>query len=498
MPDCVAFADVRGDFRLVVTLLTDVMKVATYEAEHKTWDWSVKDTVVICTGNFIDRYGKKGGPEDDRSYLPLSVAIEDENQVLDCFTQLRQKGKAQGDNAMIVLIGDHELGNLLSEWDEASWDRESAIGYELDEIQDDIDLQSRREWVRDRLIPFCLECGVVAGWGVEGSMVYFSHGGLERAWFERLRAKSIQDVNRKYRAWLRDRNRLRLPVFRESDSPLVSTKVATDSLSWRNEDRDYLAALLGPDPYPYFVTSCLSTFDLRHRNLDPYLCWPVPGLAVSQDSDGTDQVFFIRNEMADVYCDLGPRQARPLALRFILEDEGLTLNWEVLTGEERTPCPRPALPARPTPAPFVPASPLNDRYIWHVVVLVFSHRPPRLLTHWNLNEKHSFRLPRGARDRQETVWSAAERCARDELGVVLRKEWLQGAGVDYHHHTRVLIFQAPSRSIRPDQRKAQWVDQAHLGNDEQLLPAADRSFWGLLVSQGWLPDPQRTRQGVTV
>src|SRR5690242_11583487 len=101
----ISFADLHGDFDALVYLLTYVIKVATFE--NQVWKWTAKNTTLVCLGDFLDRYRIKN--EYDVS---TRDAIAGEVNIIACFRSLQEQAKLQ-DCEFIVLLGNHELGNIL-------------------------------------------------------------------------------------------------------------------------------------------------------------------------------------------------------------------------------------------------------------------------------------------------------------------------------------------------------------------------------------------------
>lgn len=318
-PRCVVFTDLRGDYRLLLTLLSQLARVAEFDAPTRRWRWTVTNTVVVCLGNYTDRFEPRGL---NRLTVSTKAAIADELRILETFIQLEQPND-EG-NAMVVLAGDHELANLCD-----------LPGYEYCQMaqpQEPTDRELRRTFVHESLRPFVQRHGLVAGWGRVGGTVYFSHGSLTRSWLQKIQAQSLEDVNRKWQHWVKDCLASQLARAAESDSPLFSSVMALKPQVWRESDADWVVQLLGADPNPRFVQATLIPVQRLHffsydtnlrepqfdRRLPP---GQQPTMLVSRSFDAVDECYFIHNAMADTFCMYEDTDRQPQALQF-----NLTLN----------------------------------------------------------------------------------------------------------------------------------------------------------------------------
>ncbi len=324
-PTCYAFGPVRGDFRLLHALLTQVARVANMD-ETGAWSWSVERTTLIFLGNWTGRYGSNNL---NRMNIPTERAIEDEKKVLDCFRQLARGPK---ECRLITLIGDQEAARLLS-WD--SYER-----FHMADPANEADQEANRLFVSEHLKPFCQTSGIVAGWGEGANTAYFSHGSLELSWFKSWKPKSLLELNMAWRTWLRTGRTRQLRRFMEPTSPLLGTRMEMVPGQWANEDQPTLARVLGIDPHPKFVTAHTPVQVLQVETWDPSIRQvQCPGagmmsMLASPDDQGRDYIFYLNNLMADVFCVDDDSNRMPQALKFKMlvnrMDQGLAIECEAL------------------------------------------------------------------------------------------------------------------------------------------------------------------------
>lgn len=331
------FSDIRGDFKLLHTLLTQIMKVASQDPDSKRWQWNVENTTCVCTGNFTDRYGQRGY---NRLLITTSQAIADEIRILQCFQELTAQARKKN-NKFVVLMGDHEIGNLLN------WSSYSLYQMQTpDNVQDQ---EARQIFVNSYLKPFAEKYGgLLARWGVPGSTLYFSHAGLELSWLDQWIPKNRQQqfipyVNTQFRRWLQQNNFVRLAVLEDPRSVVLSHKMSETPNLWREEDSFQVIKMLGADPQPRFVVSDMpiqlqqqTTMDLLVRSAD---CKGVsallPSVLTSRSYFGDDNILFINNAMADVFCVYDDADRKPQAVQFSIhfnfENFPLYMNCDVQT-----------------------------------------------------------------------------------------------------------------------------------------------------------------------
>lgn len=319
---CIAFADLRGDYRLLTALLTQVMDVAT--DTDNGWQWTTENTTLICLGNFVDRYAERGF---NRLSVTTEQAIEDEINIVKAFQDLRRPNDQN--NQLVILLGNHEMGNLLQ------WPNYTM--FQMQKPENSQDQAARQLFIEQHLRPLALEVGLMARWGLLGGTLYFSHAGLDLSWFKQFKPQSIPELNRDWQRWLRTRNFTRLNYLRDSRSPVLSNRDACHPDIWRENDAEVLIRVLGDDPSPRFVQSGLPVQELLTESWDPFLRPPgtqAGHVLVARKPSGDPQLYFIHNAMADVFCQYVPEQRQPQALEFKLftndQDEALYLEEQVL------------------------------------------------------------------------------------------------------------------------------------------------------------------------
>lgn len=312
-PRCVIMGDIRGDFRLLHALLHNVAKLTDYSL-----NWTCVNTTLVILGNFCNRYDKRGYT---RKYIGTKEALVDEEKIIETFSSLRLQCNSENQNQVIVLVGDHELSNVME-----------LPQYRINQIQQpssDTDRAAREKFNQEYLIPFIVRyTGVVARWGP----VYLSHGSINKNWLHKLKATpddvpSIEKINQLWRRWSLDRNVLRLKLFEDPDSPLYSSRMLIQPGTWREQDELAVLGVLGNETNPKYVQSSILNQLLTSETWDPYLRKPRKldhtEILVSRDVDGEDQIYSIHNGMADVFCQYGSTTRVPQALCFVLKQNEL-------------------------------------------------------------------------------------------------------------------------------------------------------------------------------
>jgi hypothetical protein len=283
------------------------MRVAKFA--HNTWTWAQKDVLLVVLGDFLDRF------RNTRNKLTTAQAISDEIDILHCFESLQ----AQPESTLIILMGNHELGNLVR-----------APNYEefqMAKPSDEDDKLQRDTFLRKWFTPFVTRpfaTGILAQW----TNVLMCHGGLEAAWLQRHEIKSIQDLNRRYQNALGHRaqpdgaersHRASLDIFLEPDSPLLSRKMAYFPEAWRREDRDIVREILCPEIlHPVFCLGHTTVSDIRTRMIaSKPQCEEGANTSIltSQDYDGRDEIYFLDVGMSDGFLMPGATFAQRFAQR---------------------------------------------------------------------------------------------------------------------------------------------------------------------------------------
>jgi len=304
-------SDIHGDFELLVELLTNVTKVATYSIN--SWTWIAIDTVLIVLGDFTDRFRNKANNKN----LSTHQAIQDEIKIIDAFTQLIEQTNDEKINSkFIVLAGNHELGNILM--------ISNYLPYQIANVNSVVERRMRINFVKKYLIPFCSTIGVIAKW----CNYFFAHGGFEMDWLHRNKFLSIANINQRWQLYLRKKDIRNLNVFAENDSVLMSRKMPVKTREWRDYDKFRVSALLGYELLPKFVVGHTSVFYIK----DNFTNWRIPYcknaketfvLSSRDPSTGEDDIFYIDISMGDGFT---PSQStytqrfdrRPQALKLIV------------------------------------------------------------------------------------------------------------------------------------------------------------------------------------
>ena len=466
---CVAIADLRGDFRLFFTLLTQITQIASLD-EQQRWHWEKDNTTLVVLGNFVDRFGNQGF---NRLLFTTEEAIADEVKIIQSLTALEQLARSEDrGNAVVVLMGDHEVANLLH------W--EDYQNYQMQNPENGRDQEQRKAFVETHLKPLALRHGLVARWGLLGGTVYFSHASLDLSWFQKYQPRSLSALNRSWQRWLGDGNYSRLNWLRDPSSPLLSDFMALKPQIWRENDQEVLIRVLGDDPNPKFVQSgTLPVQDMIAESWDPNLrrlhckgvnSYTAPTALVSRSPDGEDQLYFLHNGMADVFCTYGETDRRPQALEFFLHlndnDEALYLdcNLNVMSPEEYRLYmdERPVNSCARNPYDTVSTSPLQlteeektalhkitppnvqaerlqeDGDIKEVVLVLFSKDLKHVLM---LQEQKTqkWTVPRVRRKNNETGWEALKRMLAEEVGMPSLELLPGGEETRFETHTQVWL-----------------------------------------------------------
>lgn len=333
---CVVISNIRGDLELLKALLLDVTKVAVWENDQ--WQWMSPNTVLVILGDLVDRF--------PQSAMPISTkkAIEEEIQIIQILTTLKQQAP-KFESYLVVLMGDHEVGNL------ARWS--GYAKYEMAYPDSEEDQTLRLEFIERYLRPFCADCGVVARWGNEAGQIYFSHAGLSVDWLSKVYPKlpgSAQDglIERINLLWKQSTKHKshRFTWFEDEKSPLLYPFLTESPMLWRRQEKYFVQKAMkqNPNERSVFVTADKSIQDIQaspwtgdilmkgpHCEKMPRLFPPV---LVSKDG-GTDDLYFIHNASADTFCAYGDQDRIPQALQFTVmmneEEKGLYWTCQLLT-----------------------------------------------------------------------------------------------------------------------------------------------------------------------
>lgn len=498
-PKCIAFADIRGDFKLLFTLLTQVFEVA--KIENGKWQWTVSDTTVVCLGNFTDRFSKKGY---NRLTLTTDFAMQDQIRIISTFEELQAASKLENkNNNIVVLMGDHELGNIFK------WSH-----YEIYQMADPANTQDQEqhiEFVNNYLKPFCAQHGIAASWGLPGATVYFSHGSLDKDWFFKLRPDSLIDLNRKWQRWLKHNNFIRLAPFASPNSPIMSTRMAMEPQLWRENDEETILRVLGTDPNPRFIQAGIPIQVLQHETWDPYMRTPkctkhpkgsTPAMLVSRNADGVDQIYFLHNAMADVFCSYDEEDRRPQGLQFelimnnsgsalYLQCKSLTMSedeYRIYLGERPlTSCSAPIEQLDPEDIklsedelfhyrPMIDNETLSSiaketDHIKEVALVLFSDDMKQIYVLQHVLTPTQWAIPRGTRYSGESDWESLERVVREQTGIN-HLNFMDGGEFVDHFQTRVWIKQTrQAMTFHPNSlfQSGTWIDYQHIWTDKHIF-----------------------------
>jgi hypothetical protein len=493
---CFVIADLRGDFPLLCRLMCELLQVATYVESTKSWAWVCERTTVICLGNFIDRY-EVGGV--NQQIVSTTDAIEGETAIITCFKELQHLARTdRKDNAMVVLMGDHEVANLCR------WPK-----YTVNQLPSHFGIQDERlrhAFVETILRPFCLEQGLVAGWGIDPAVVYVSHATLEIGWLRKVNARSIGDLNQKWRSWLKHRDFVQLPRLADTTSPVVSSKVVFQMNTWRDNDRSEVADLFGKSPYPLFVTACTPAQTVLAKTLESSIISDGGSVAISRDYDGTQQVYFLHNGMADAFCGAFVNGRRPQALRFTLkeiptlEGDAIYLDQAVIRLNESSACPKRIAGHRPVQEMMAIAKGEFDDDIEQIIVIWVSKDRKKLVVERRTNLETAFQLPFERRRSKEKLELTLGRClARLEMGPWDKSH--DHVAVDYFGNRRIFLYQGDAASTASYDSDADlaWLGALLKMPDHQspdLLSTADRHVLNDLQAHRLLPMSMRGRSKV--
>jgi len=535
-PKCVVFSDIRGDLRLFVSLLSQVTKVAALD-ENNEWKWNVRDTTLVCLGNFTNRYERIGY---NRLMIPTGVAINEQIRILRSFRQLEENARMQPElhNHVVVLMGNHELANVLN-WSDYEM-------YQMAEPDNKRDQKEFYEFVESELKPFCYDHGLIAGWGLYGATIYFSRGGLEKDWFETNRIKSIQDLNKQWKNWWQTNNYIRFRCLSQSNSPILSTKMSLTPSIWRQNDRDEIVQKLGDDSYPKFVQTVIPiqkitelTWDLLLRA--PFCEHPVvqphdrlsqkqlnlshQTMLASVDARGNDEIYFIHNCMADTFCSFPPEDRQPQALGFeIIRDaseKALYMKCKMmrmsdaeyatyLVETRRTRyCPPPLHWLTPQEIVFTDAEQFEIRQdvvetvtyadndnlseIRYAGIILFGHHMKSVLL---LNHSHELKgesteywdIPIAKHlDTDNNIWKTVEKTLQQQTGFGISDPYWKGITVDYRQHTRLWIRRVHSNDdMSINNQLANWIDYEKLWS--QKLSYVSQLCFCLLMKAKMIPE----------
>jgi hypothetical protein len=315
---CFSFSDIRGDYNLLFSLLTQVMKVAKLNEDQK-WEWTVTNTVVVCLGNFVDRFAKDSS--FNRLRISTAQAIDDEIRILTTFESLIQNARVQNNNnALVVLVGDHEMGNILNS--------KVYLNYAVTHSTNQHAIQLRSKFIDDFLKPFVIQyCGLIARWGKYSETYYFTSGGLELDWLKRFGFKTVQKMNQGFRTAVKHNDMNHLLMLNEPESIIYSRKMSHRTEQWISEDKHELVARLSEpeqedlmstnNANPKFVLGGVPIQQLGSL-VSSQKCKHAKYIKTWTNYRGDDEMYFINNGAADVFCTFVEKSRVPQSLMLTL------------------------------------------------------------------------------------------------------------------------------------------------------------------------------------
>jgi hypothetical protein len=307
-----AFTDIHGDFKVLVELLTSVLKVAT--VKEGVWEWIAENTTVVCLGDFVDRYRVSHDIK-----ISTQDAIQDEIKIINCFISLQKQAKLDINNSsLIVLMGNHELGNLLN--------FENYYRYQIMKPNNLYERHLRKKFVEQHLKPFASNNGVIIGW----ANYFFCHGGLELEWLNKHQFQSIEDINKRWMKYVRENVKWRLKMFAEDDSILMSRKMALHPDIWRETDKFGVTFLLSYKLNPKFVIGHTTVYHIEiesfNYNIPRCIDAKKSSILSSRDYTGLDDIYYIDVELSDGFIGKQMEEndrynRRPQALKLVVHTD---------------------------------------------------------------------------------------------------------------------------------------------------------------------------------
>lgn len=319
--------DIHGDLGALFLLMEKVMKVARLKKD-KTWEWISPYTTVVVLGDFLDRFRPV---QNGISCAPLTTefAIKEEKLIIDHFRKLMDAAQKAKESKFIVLLGNHELGNL--------WDLPEFYPFQVADPHNAQQIEERKHFIKKHVVPFLEDCYVCVAWGP----YVMCHGSLEYQWFKEheKRFKSIPELNQWYKNRLRHRDYKTLYRILDEHSPCWSRKMAEHTEQWRNDDKPFLIKHLNLDRFGdpknklvfdnnYFIVGHTPTPLLKESSLQfltPPTCRCIDDtlFLASKDGTGADDAFFVDVGMSSAFDqsfhNVNMAQRRPQALQFSLQ-----------------------------------------------------------------------------------------------------------------------------------------------------------------------------------
>ena len=319
--------DIHGDLGALFLLVEKVMKVARLKKD-KTWEWISPYTTVVVLGDFLDRFRPV---ENGTTCAPFTnaFAMKEEMLIVDHFRKLMDAAQKAKESKFMVLVGNHELGNL--------WDLPEFYPFQVANPENRRQVEERQLFVKKHIIPFLQECYICVAWGP----YIMCHGSMEYEWFKTYekRFKTIPELNRWFKNRLKHKDYKTLYKVLNEHSPCWSRKMAEHTELWRMEDKPYLIKHLDLDRLGneknkkvfdnnYFIvghtpTPVLKETSMQFLNQPTCRCIDDTLFLASKDGTGADDAFFVDVGMSSAFDqsfhNVDMAQRRPQALQFSLQ-----------------------------------------------------------------------------------------------------------------------------------------------------------------------------------
>ncbi len=227
------FTGVRGDFKRLVTILTEDLKVAKYDFQEDEWVWTARDTTVVCMGNFVNYFSGTRLTDD---WTSSEEAVDSETKIIETLEFLHQLARQHRGCAFLVLVGPHELGNLLM--------LDEHLKYQVSNPLNPTEVTLRHDFVHRVLRPFVMTIASVL---IVWADFFLCTGGLSLHWLKRHRIRSAGHINQ---LWRGSRE---LSIFAEADSVIRDRGMTRYPVNWRDYQKFRVSAALAYRLNPKFI-----------------------------------------------------------------------------------------------------------------------------------------------------------------------------------------------------------------------------------------------------
>jgi ADP-ribose pyrophosphatase YjhB (NUDIX family) len=242
---------------------------------------------------------------------------------------------------------------------------------------------------------------------------------------------------------------------------------------------------------------------------------------VSHSADYLEQMYFIHNAMADVFCTYEAEDRRPQGLRFqlvmnntgsalYLEADALSMSTEeyivYLSERPEFSCKPPGTLLAPEEIKLTEDEMLHFKnysgdlmdqklksidHISEVGLVLFSAdlKQIYMVQQWD-NPTH-WSIPHGRRYPEETDWETLRRIAKEQLGLHEGLTFEEGGGFFDHDKTRIWVKQTrQTLDFQPNKeyQSGRWVEYSQLGLDKYIfLDRPARSMIQFLANHKHIP-----------